>query len=99
MSGGLHLDFVLLPKFPKKSKTNIWRVQNKSGEQLGSVSWYSPWRRYTFKPYAGGIFDALCLHAIATFCSQQTDEQKKTWKTAKNSSGGDSSIPADTPST
>jgi len=34
-----------------KAKTSVHEVLNKrSGEFLGKVAWYGPWRQYTFAP-------------------------------------------------
>ncbi len=48
------------------AKTSVYSVSSKSGGALGTISWYSPWRRYTFSP-ANATFDADCLSDITKF--------------------------------
>lgn len=31
---------------------------------LGTIRWYSQWRRYTFQPFAQTVFDESCLTEI-----------------------------------
>ena len=57
--------------------TNDWIVRASAGVRLGSVSWFAAWRRYTFKPDAGGVFDAVCLREIADFCEGATKGRKR----------------------
>lgn len=48
-------------------RTKIWRVRSAgSGTVLGQVSWFAHWRRYTFTPEAGMVFDAACLSEVDT---------------------------------
>ena len=48
-------------------KTHRWKVSNKSGAGLGTILWYTPWRQYTFRPYALTIFNRACLENITAF--------------------------------
>jgi len=67
-----------LPRKPGL-KTDRWvAVGMKSGQRLGGVGWHSPWRRYVFWPLEGTLYDAECLHDIATFCLSQTKQHKAT---------------------
>ncbi len=51
--------------------TSIWEVTSAhTGIALGSVKWYSPWRRYAFYP-TPSLFDADCLQEIAAFLTSQ----------------------------
>ena len=73
------LDFVV---FPRKAGqiTSVWAVASKGGASLGFVSWYSPWRRYVFRPTSGTLFDASCLRELAAFCESETNARKKARK-------------------
>lgn len=67
------LSFVLL--FSGRKKTDSWAVRaNRGGEPLGTVQWYSPWRRYVFYPI-GGLFDSRCLIDIASFIDARMAER------------------------
>lgn len=57
-------------------KTKQWRVANRGGSFLGTVSWYAPWRKYCFEPLESLVFDAGCLREIAAFCELETREQR-----------------------
>ncbi len=57
-------------------KTKIWAVWS-GPHWLGDVSWWSPWRRYTYQPKGPHtVLDAECLDEIATFCVARTAEHK-----------------------
>ena len=60
-----------------KGKTHVWQVANKqSGDVLGLVSWYGPWRQYCFDPHEGTVYSAECLRDIATFCQERMNEHR-----------------------
>jgi len=50
---------------------------------LGTVAWYSQWRRYAFYPTHGTVFEQDCLREIADFCETKTREHKQTARQAK----------------
>jgi len=79
MSGGTHLFFDLQPK-PEKRRTDIWTVVDQAGYRLGAVSWWAPWRRYTFRPDSNTVYDPSCLMTIASFVAEKTEERKKARK-------------------
>lgn len=59
------LHFVLVGK---KAKTEVWSCRNnKTGDQLGVVEWYAPWRQYCFFPTVQAVYSAGCLEDIAAF--------------------------------
>lgn len=65
-------------------KTKTWNVRSAmGGNLLGMIEWWAPWRRYTFKPLAGTVFDAACLRELFAFCSQQTEQHAVDLKTSK----------------
>jgi len=58
-------------------KTRVWAVLTTDGKaNLGAVSWYSSWRRYSFSPNPSTTFEWDCLRTIANFCEQQTKVYK-----------------------
>jgi hypothetical protein len=58
-------------------KTLHWYVKTADDSHfLGSVAWFTPWRRYAFMPYNGTIFEQDCLREIAAFCETKTREHR-----------------------
>jgi len=57
--------------------TRIWAILNGDIE-LGNVSWFANWRRYTFSPLPGRTFDAECLTEITWFLGKVTNEHNRT---------------------
>lgn len=58
-------------------KTKVWSADSKGDASvLGEVRWYAPWRRYTFQPSEGTIFDAACLDEITVFLHERMAERK-----------------------
>lgn len=45
-------------------KTLTLRVTNVQGTYLAMIKWHAPWRRYTFRPAPGTIFDTHCLYEV-----------------------------------
>jgi hypothetical protein len=65
-------EFVRFDETDSSGKTRRWEVVPvRGGTSLGVVKWYSPWRRYTFFPITGSLFDAACLDNIRTFLTEQ----------------------------
>lgn len=70
------IEIVLACKSPS-GKTNIWSVGNTdNGSRLGEVRWHGPWRKYSFFPAPGCIFEEDCLRDIATFVETATKEHR-----------------------
>jgi hypothetical protein len=57
---------------PEGKKMPAYAVENKSHERLGMVRFSGAWRKYTFHPESGMLFDSVCLLEIATFISSAT---------------------------
>lgn len=51
----------------KSGLTDIYTVFSR-GIPLGEIRWYSHWRKYTFSPNPGTVFDNTCLIEIAAHC-------------------------------
>jgi len=50
---------------PPSFKTRMVAVLTvRSGVRLGTISWYAPWRQYTFRPEPDTIFNNGCLWDI-----------------------------------
>ena len=51
----------------KKSKTQVWQCNNtKSGNELGIIKWYAPWRQYCYFSNVA-IYSIGCLDDIKDF--------------------------------
>ena len=62
----------------KSGKTRVFDVLNrKSGDELGMIAWFGPWRQYTFRADPLAVFSAGCLNDIAAFVEEQTDLQRR----------------------
>ena len=63
----------------RKPKTVVLHVYNKSDQLLGRISWYGPWRQYTFNlwPETHLIFNNGCLQDIADVLSSLNEEHKE----------------------
>ena len=77
-----HLTFLDCAHDPNKV-THTWRVES-NGSLLGTVTWYSPWRRYVYYPQVEMVtlYDASCMIELAEFCQRQTDLRKLERKSA-----------------
>lgn len=71
---GTHILFV--PAAPK-AKTKVWWILNRYDHgHLGWIAWYSHWRKYSFTPNGGSVYEEKCLREIADFCEKKTKEHK-----------------------
>ena len=57
---------------PPKPNTSTWDVTISSGLVLGTVKWFSSWRKYCFFPLPSSVYEEDCLREIALFCETQT---------------------------
>lgn len=68
---------IILREHSKSGKTKICEVVSlRSGCGLGTVSWYSTWRQYTFQPYAGTEWNHDCLKEIAEYLIRENEIHK-----------------------
>ncbi len=67
----------------KDARTDTYLIYSKMSVShvLGKISWYGPWRRYTFESMPNCIFDAACLRDITKFIENLMLE----WKLEKQS--------------
>ncbi len=45
-------------------------INNKSGDEIGYVCYYSPWRQYCFRTYEHCIFNVDCLLNVIDFIKE-----------------------------
>lgn len=59
-------------------KTYVWSVMTSDGRiNLGTIKWFSNWRKYAFYPNPDTIWEQDCLTEIATFIVNKTAEHKR----------------------
>lgn len=69
------IDFV---EQESKGKTKIFKVIAKEGGNfLGTIKWFSNWRKYCFYPENSTIFETDCLNDISNFLKELMDDRKK----------------------
>jgi len=62
----------------EKPKTKVYAVASKStGDGLGRIKWYGPWRQYCFFPFGDTTWSKGCLNEINDFISTLMDERRK----------------------
>jgi len=71
-----YLDFV---ECKPKAKTKVFNVRSRfTGDYLGCVKWYGPWRKYCyFIDGIGLVFDSGCLADIQDFLNELMAERKE----------------------
>lgn len=75
------MKFIVAAEQPStERKTKVWVITSKlGGVRLGTVGWWSHWRKYVFTPADRTLYEEQCLRDLADFCEQMTNEHK--WKT------------------
>lgn len=77
MNGGF-LEFVLDEAASAGRKTQVWLVLSvRSGETLGVIRWFGPWRQYTFAPAPSTVFNPGCLREIADKAGYLTNKHRE----------------------
>lgn len=71
-------DFLTFKLTGYTRKTSKWDVLNKTtGEMLGVIYWYSPWRKYCFHAREDILFDTKCLNQISKFIESEMNHRKE----------------------
>lgn len=61
-----------------KRKTHTWHVLSaRSGDVLGTIKWYGPWRQYCFEPAPVTTFNKECLGDIANFMDHEMEIRRQ----------------------
>lgn len=69
-----YMVFVRDLEWEKNHKTQFWTIKSRrSGDLLGDIKWYGPWRQYVFEPY-DAIFNTGCLADIYKFIMALNEE-------------------------
>lgn len=63
---------------PQGMITRRWSVVNKYGDgDLGTVKWFSRWRKYCFFPLPNCVFEEVCMREISEFITERTIAHKQ----------------------
>ncbi len=74
---GKYISFRLSDEQTESGKTQIWEVTARAdGYNLGQVRWFARWRKYSFFPVGGCVFEENCLGDIAEFIKWATHTHK-----------------------
>jgi hypothetical protein len=62
-----YIAFELKPR-PAGRKTDVWICESlSSGDPLGQIQWYGPWRQYVMIAQSGTVWSAGCLQDVRSF--------------------------------
>lgn len=79
---GKHILFKEHPQ-PKR-KTMVWVVVNRyEGSAIGYIGWFPKFRKFSFYPNAGTVYEEKCLRDIAEFCETETKKHTEKLRKAK----------------
>ena len=71
------MSFLAFTEGTPKPKTRTWTIQSTmGGGELGTISWYAPWRKYTYHSLPGLVFDSKCLKEIVDFLDKANSDHK-----------------------
>jgi hypothetical protein len=56
--------------------TKVWTVRIASGQSLGEIRWYAPWRKYAFFPMNYTTWDNNCLNELVAFLDNENAKKK-----------------------
>jgi len=63
--------YIRVVKIADNPKTSVWSCCNKhSGDELGIIKWYGPWRQYCYFPTTQAVYSKGCLDDIGDFISR-----------------------------
>ena len=80
-----HLSFQEMANIEPGKKTKVFDVVSiHTLSVLGTIKWYSPWRKYWFTPLGNTGFDDNCLDVISAFCKKLKKEHRELLKTKTN---------------
>lgn len=69
--------WIIMVQQPSPGKTTIWKVVSKEGNfHLGTIKWFTNWRKYSFFPEPQTIFETDCLTDISNFMQQLMLERR-----------------------
>lgn len=72
-------EYLWFQEYPSDSgKTLVVKILSKSsGDRLGSIRWYGPWRQYCFYPSPDTIFNKGCMNDVVKYIDKLMKARKK----------------------
>jgi len=68
--------YLQIQKIEDKPKTSVYECRNKmTGDKLGIIKWYPPFRKYSFFSEPNIVYDAKCLEDITDFIKELSTYQ------------------------
>ena len=71
---GAKYKHIYFEEITSRGKTKVWICWNNSGEILGVINWYAPWRQYCFDSN-NVIMSKSCLLDVADFLEKIKNER------------------------
>jgi len=78
-----YLNFIKL-ETKEERKTSIYRIENKSGDYLGILSFFPAWRKYVYSPAKLTKWDSNCLQDVVEKLNELTNEWREGLKKDNN---------------
>lgn len=77
-------------------KTKVWQITSvHNGSHLGTVGWYTAWRKYCAIFSSGVVFDEGCLQELSIFLHQVNAEHANAIREVRKISEGNGSKPSE----
>jgi hypothetical protein len=73
---GTHIYFLNLGRKDGR-KTSIFEVYSNYDDHLGTIKWFTNWRKYVFSPNANTLYEETCMREISQFIEDQTTLQRE----------------------
>jgi len=77
-----YLQFIEVPNTGKKTK--IFKIKNNSGEYLGRIFWYVPWRQYCWQSDRISVWSTDCDKQRTEFIDELNKKHKENNKNNKS---------------
>lgn len=61
---------------PNRKTPTVRVLSKRSGEELGAIVWYGPWRQFCFFPAVGTIFNTGCMTDIQAKIAELMAERR-----------------------
>lgn len=71
-----YLEFLRADPLTARKTSIVYVISKSSGDELGLIKWYGPWRQFCFWPALDTIFNVGCLEEIQTVIKLLMDERK-----------------------
>lgn len=69
--------WIAFSQIPSVGKTEVWQVvANQGGHKLGTIKWFGQWRKYSFFPENGTVFETECMKDIIAKIDELTMKRK-----------------------